>query len=137
MENRSNLNRHLVQRFRQTVLHSVSHFSLSILTSGVYSVLGESRYYPVSNPIPKPNVAIAIASDSARLEVLQPFPSHFNHLNPRGFELPSATVLMRVRGKCTTDHISAAVCPPVSILFLPDWSTGTLVEIQGSFDKHF
>jgi len=46
-----------------------------------------------------------IKSDSQRLELLEPFSSHFSNGN---LELPPLKVLMRVRGKCTTDHISAA-----------------------------
>ena len=67
---------------------------------------------------------------STRLEVLEPFPSHFGSSNSRGLELPPLKVLMRVRGKCTTDHISAAVRDG----FLPldiysSVATGTLAEI--------
>ncbi|KAI6045014.1 hypothetical protein EDC04DRAFT_2865497 [Pisolithus marmoratus] len=51
---------------------------------------------------------VLIKKDSQRLEVLEPFRSHFGPHNPRGLELPALKVLMRVRGKCTTDHISAA-----------------------------
>ncbi|GJJ09416.1 hypothetical protein Clacol_003638 [Clathrus columnatus] len=69
---------------------------------------GVAAYYPTLNPKPQSDVEIVIAPNSARLEVLQPFLSHFGPFNPRGLELPSMTVLMRVRGKCTTDHISAA-----------------------------
>jgi homoaconitase len=69
---------------------------------------GEASYYPSPVPQPLPETKIVIAPDSQRLELLQPFASHFGESNPRGLELPSLKVLMRVRGKCTTDHISAA-----------------------------
>lgn len=71
---------------------------------------GDRTYYPAPIPTPQPEVQIVIKQDSQRLEILQPFPSHFVKSNPRGLELPSLKVLLRVRGKCTTDHISAAVC---------------------------
>lgn len=72
--------------------------------------LGDRKYYPTPDPKPQPDVQIAISKDSQRLEILQPFTSHFGPSNPRGLELPALKVLLRVRGKCTTDHISAAVC---------------------------
>lgn len=72
---------------------------------------GNSDFYPIRNPAPQPEVDIVIKPDSQRLEILEPFGSHFGPEsgNPRGLELPSMKVLLRVRGKCTTDHISAAV----------------------------
>ena len=74
---------------------------------------GETSYYPSPVPEPQPETEVVIKEDSQRLEVLEPFKSHFDldGTNSRGLELPSLKVLMRVRGKCTTDHISAAVCP--------------------------
>jgi len=66
-------------------------------------------YYPPPMPKPQPDVEIDIKNDSQRLELLEPFASHFGSSNPRGMELPLLEVLVRVRGKCTTDHISAAV----------------------------
>ncbi|KAG5639372.1 hypothetical protein H0H81_003516 [Sphagnurus paluster] len=69
---------------------------------------GETSYYPQPTPEPQPNVQVVIKPDSQRLEILEPFTSHFGPSNERGLELPSLKVLMRVRGKCTTDHISAA-----------------------------
>lgn len=70
---------------------------------------GNTDYYPSPTPEPQPETQVVISKDSQRLEILEPFPSHFGPRNPRGLELPSLKVLMRVRGKCTTDHISAAV----------------------------
>ncbi|GLB36354.1 putative aconitate hydratase [Lyophyllum shimeji] len=69
---------------------------------------GDTSYYPQPNPRPQPDVQVVIKPDSQRLQLLEPFPSHFGESNKRGKELPSLKVLMRVRGKCTTDHISAA-----------------------------
>ncbi len=72
---------------------------------------GEESYYPAPSPTPQPEVEVIIKKDSQRLELLEPFPSPFGEGsgNPRGLELPTLKVLLRVRGKCTTDHISAAV----------------------------
>ena len=72
---------------------------------------GDTSYYPSPVPEPVPETEVVIKPDSQRLEVLEPFGSHFmeGSGNQRGLELPTLKVLMRVRGKCTTDHISAAV----------------------------
>ncbi len=64
-------------------------------------------YQPTPVPDLKPETDVIIRKDSQRLEVLEPFPSHF--MDNSVLELPQMKVLMRVRGKCTTDHISAAV----------------------------
>lgn len=76
-------------------------------------VLGNDDYYPAPMPDPRPGTDIIIKKDSQRLELLEPFQSHFGLHNPRGLELPPLKVLMRIRGKCTTDHISAAVSGPI------------------------
>lgn len=70
---------------------------------------GDTSFYPSPSPAISPETQIVINPTSERLELLEPFGSHFGSHNPRGDELPSLKVLMRVRGKCTTDHISAAV----------------------------
>lgn len=70
---------------------------------------GDLSLYPHPNPKPQPDTEIAISPTSTRLEILKPFESHFGPQNSRGLDLPALKVLMRVRGKCTTDHISAAV----------------------------
>ena len=72
-------------------------------------ISGDASLYPAPNPKPQPETEIVISPTSQRLEILKPFDSHFGPHNPRGLELPPLKVLMRVRGKCTTDHISAAV----------------------------
>ncbi|KAI0824177.1 aconitate hydratase [Trametes gibbosa] len=71
---------------------------------------GETRYYPAPTPEPQPQTEVVISPESQRLELLAPFNSPFgpDSGNERGLELPALKVLMRVRGKCTTDHISAA-----------------------------
>jgi homoaconitase len=72
---------------------------------------GRTIFYPASTPSPEPEIDVLIRPGSQRLEILRPFQSHFEEdsENQRGMELPPLKVLMRVRGKCTTDHISAAV----------------------------
>lgn len=70
--------------------------------------LGNHSYYPSPVPKPEPETEVIVKKASQRLELLEPFPSHFGPHNHRGLELPALKVLMRVRGKCTTDHISAA-----------------------------
>ncbi|KAJ7071281.1 aconitate hydratase [Mycena amicta] len=66
---------------------------------------GETSFYPSQTPAPQPETEIVIRKDSQRLELLEPFSSPFALGNR---ELAPMKVLMRVRGKCTTDHISAA-----------------------------
>ncbi|KAF4623759.1 hypothetical protein D9613_001983 [Agrocybe pediades] len=68
---------------------------------------GDNSYYPSPSPAPRPEVEVVIKPDSQRLEVLQPFTSPFDASSDK-LELPPLKVLLRVRGKCTTDHISAA-----------------------------
>ena len=69
--------------------------------------LGDVSYHPQPMPNPRPETEVVIRKDSQRLEVLEPFLPHVPDDSIR--ELPEMKVLMRVRGKCTTDHISAAV----------------------------
>lgn len=69
---------------------------------------GDLSFYPKPSPEPQADSEIVIKPDSQRLEILEPFGSHFGPANARGLELPPLKVLMKVRGKCTTDHISAA-----------------------------
>ncbi|PBL00810.1 aconitate hydratase [Armillaria gallica] len=71
---------------------------------------GDLSFYPSPIPEPRPETQVVISKDSQRLELLEPFTSYFPEetSNPRDLELPPLKILMRVRGKCTTDHISAA-----------------------------
>lgn len=64
-------------------------------------IKGRSEFYPEANPQPKPEVTINVSPDSDRLQILEPFA-------PWSGEELSTTVLLKVEGKCTTDHISAA-----------------------------
>ncbi|KAJ7655077.1 aconitate hydratase [Mycena polygramma] len=68
--------------------------------------LGETSFYPTATPAPQPDTEIAISKESQRLELLEPFPAP--DFQGGKMELPPMKILMRVRGKCTTDHISAA-----------------------------
>ncbi|EKC99706.1 aconitate hydratase [Trichosporon asahii var. asahii CBS 8904] len=66
---------------------------------------GDLAYAPTPSPKPSPETEVKISPTSTRLEILEPFTTPF----PNGpAELPELTCLLRVRGKCTTDHISAA-----------------------------
>jgi homoaconitase len=69
---------------------------------------GDASYVPTPSPRPVPDAQVVISPESTRLEVLEPFMSHWEDPEESGLELPEMKVLMRVRGKCTTDHISAA-----------------------------
>ncbi|CAK9783016.1 putative aconitate hydratase [Cutaneotrichosporon oleaginosum] len=66
---------------------------------------GDLSFAPTPSPKPVPETEIAISPTSTRLEILEPFGTAFAD-GPA--ELPELTCLLRVRGKCTTDHISAA-----------------------------
>ncbi|CAN3371169.1 homocitrate dehydratase, mitochondrial [Diutina catenulata] len=64
-------------------------------------IKGREEFYPESNPQPKPEVSVNVSPSSDRLQLLDPFkPWNGNELE--------TTVLLKVEGKCTTDHISAA-----------------------------
>lgn len=62
---------------------------------------GRSEFYPVQDPKPNPDVTINVSPESDRLQLLEPF----KPFNNKELKL---TVLLKVEGKCTTDHISAA-----------------------------
>ena len=64
--------------------------------------LGDESMTPSPNPSPEPSTQIIISPTSDRLQVLEPF-SRFS-----GDEFTNLRVLVKVKGKCTTDHISAA-----------------------------
>lgn len=66
---------------------------------------GDASLRPEPMPAPQPDVQVAIDPQSQRLEPLQPFASPFQGAR---YELPPLRCLLRIRGKCTTDHISAA-----------------------------
>lgn len=64
-------------------------------------IKGRKKFYPDPSPQPQPDVQINVSLDSDRLQILEPFA-------PWSGEELSTTVLLKVEGKCTTDHISAA-----------------------------
>ncbi|ODV83299.1 hypothetical protein CANARDRAFT_30076 [[Candida] arabinofermentans NRRL YB-2248] len=64
-------------------------------------ISGREEFYPELEPKPKPEVPVNVSPESDRLQLLEPF------LPWNGEELSTA-VLLKVEGKCTTDHISAA-----------------------------
>ncbi|KAK0558063.1 aconitate hydratase [Tilletia horrida] len=71
---------------------------------------GDKNLTPDVMPTPKPEVEVLISPTSARLQHLEPFGTDFTP--DSDYELGTGAngmrVLMRLRGKTTTDHISAA-----------------------------
>ncbi|ODQ66938.1 aconitate hydratase [Nadsonia fulvescens var. elongata DSM 6958] len=64
--------------------------------------LGRSEFYPAAvDPATNPSVQIAVSPESDRLQLLEPFEA----FDQKELDL---SVLLKVEGKCTTDHISAA-----------------------------
>ena len=92
--------------------------------------LGDISYQPTPVPDPQPEAEVIIRKDSQRLEALEPFPSHFK--DDSILELPQMKVLMRVRGKCTTDHISAAVSLSPSIINISRLSVSSTRDLGSS-----
>jgi len=67
--------------------------------------IGRSEFYPkeiTSNSAQDQNISISVSQHSNRLQILEPFNAW------DGQEFNDLRVLIRVRGKCTTDHISPA-----------------------------
>ncbi len=62
---------------------------------------GRDKFYPAGKLSADPNVEVKVSPTSDRLQLLEPFKPW------NGKELKT-NVLMKVEGKCTTDHISAA-----------------------------
>ncbi|QLQ78803.1 hypothetical protein HG537_0B01510 [Torulaspora globosa] len=62
---------------------------------------GRDEFYPANDPKPEPGVQVKVSPSSDRLQLLEPFEPW------NGKELQT-NILMKVEGKCTTDHISAA-----------------------------
>lgn len=60
-----------------------------------------TQYYPEFDPKPIEDTPVVVSPTSDRLSLLEPFEAF------DGKEI-KATVLLKVKGKCTTDHISAA-----------------------------
>ena len=64
-------------------------------------IKGRKEFYPEADPQPKADVEVNVSPESDRLQLLDPF-------QPWSGDEMSTNVLLRVEGKCTTDHISAA-----------------------------
>lgn len=64
-------------------------------------IKGREEFYPVADPKPDSSVPVNVSPESDRLQLLDPFNAW------DGQEL-ATNVLLKVEGKCTTDHISAA-----------------------------
>lgn len=62
---------------------------------------GRDIFYPTLDPKPESSVEIKVSPESDRLQLLEPFKAW------DGKEIKT-NVLLKVEGKCTTDHISAA-----------------------------
>ncbi|SCV71478.1 BQ2448_3066 [Microbotryum intermedium] len=73
---------------------------------------GNTSYLPSPLPEPEPETELAISPSSTRLELLAPFDPHFSKSEfddaSKKLEFKDLRCLMRIRGKCTTDEISAA-----------------------------
>ena len=73
----------------------------------VGEVLPSRGYDPGSNtftapPADRSNITVAVSPSSDRLQLLEPFPAW------DGNDYVELPILMKAKGKCTTDHISAA-----------------------------
>ncbi|CAB4254693.1 similar to Saccharomyces cerevisiae YJL200C ACO2 Putative mitochondrial aconitase isozyme [Maudiozyma barnettii] len=62
---------------------------------------GRDIFYPENDPKPNAEIPVKVSPDSDRLQLLEPF-------KPWDGKELKTTVLLKVKGKCTTDHISAA-----------------------------
>jgi len=73
---------------------------------------GNTTYLPEATPAPVPETPLAISPTSTRLELLEPFDPHFTAAEfadpAKKLEFEDLRCLLRIRGKCTTDEISAA-----------------------------
>ncbi|GAA5891207.1 hypothetical protein JCM8208_002541 [Rhodotorula glutinis] len=73
---------------------------------------GNTTYLPEATPSPIPETPLAISPTSTRLELLEPFDPHFTAAEfadpAKKLEFEDLRCLLRIRGKCTTDEISAA-----------------------------
>ena len=80
---------------------SSSSPSLSSSSSPFATISSSTRPSSGTSVVPDPSVNVAISPTSDRLALLEPF-------DPLPSSLPPLRVLMKVRGQCTTDTISAA-----------------------------
>ncbi|KAA8916915.1 hypothetical protein TRICI_001034 [Trichomonascus ciferrii] len=70
-------------------------------SNGGFTTGPRGEFFPPTDPQPNPETPVAVDPESDRLQLLDPF-EPFNNK-----EL-DVKVLLKVEGKCTTDHISAA-----------------------------
>ncbi|BFZ61817.1 aconitate hydratase [Saitoella coloradoensis] len=63
---------------------------------------GDTTYLPEAEPQPQAEVPVSVSPTSDRLQLLEPFDAW------EGKEFNGLKVVLKVQGKCTTDHISAA-----------------------------
>lgn len=83
---------------------------------------GNAKYKPTP-PSPDPAVTVAIDPHSDRLATLEPFPPF-----PKTGELTGLRVLLKIKGQCTTDTISAAGPWLKYKGHLPNISANTLIS---------
>lgn len=81
--------------FSSRLAYSSLSLQLAYLLS---SRVGEETYQA---PNPDGDFDVNVAPDSKRLQILEPF-------KPIGEKIEDAMVLIKAKGKCTTDHISMA-----------------------------
>lgn len=69
--------------------------------NGGFTKGDRTEFYPETDPKPQEDCPVAVSPTSDRLSLLEPF-------EPFDNKEVETTVLLKVKGKCTTDHISAA-----------------------------
>ena len=74
---------------------------LPLSENGGFTKGTRTEFYPEIDPKPVEDCPVAVSPTSDRLSLLEPF-------EPFDNKEVETTVLLKVKGKCTTDHISAA-----------------------------
>ncbi|KAF5097346.1 hypothetical protein D0Z00_002436 [Geotrichum galactomycetum] len=74
---------------------------LPLSENGGFTKGTRTEFYPEIDPKPVEDCPVAVSPTSDRLSLLEPF-------EPFNNKEVETTVLLKVKGKCTTDHISAA-----------------------------
>ncbi|KAF5094904.1 hypothetical protein D0Z03_001963 [Geotrichum reessii] len=74
---------------------------LPLIENGGFTKGTRTEFYPEIDPKPVEDCPVAVSPTSDRLSLLEPF-------EPFDNKEVETTVLLKVKGKCTTDHISAA-----------------------------
>ena len=70
-------------------------------SNGGFTKGPRTEFYPETDPKPVEDCPVVVSPTSERLSLLEPFEAFDN-------KEVETTVLLKVKGKCTTDHISAA-----------------------------